>query len=166
MTEDTINRREELDALENLLLRAGADRTRWPAPERLRFASLLVSDSEAQRLLREARALDRLLDLAPRPQRSEEAIARRIAAAASREKFGVRRPAPFVRSLARDAGWPAAALMAASLVLGAFAGTMGLLDPAFEPVSTASAGSSDTDADPSLIAFGGDETGIFGEDLL
>jgi hypothetical protein len=33
-------------------------------------------------------------------------------------------------------------------------------------VSTASAGSSDTDADPSLIAFGGDETGIFGEDLL
>ena len=165
MTEDTINRREELEALDGLLASAGADRTRWPAPERLRFASLLAADSDAQRMLREARALDRLLDLAPRAKVSEDAIARRIVAAAASEGRAKRRSPSFVRLMAREAGWPAAALMAASLLLGAFAGTTGALDPAFEPLTSASAGGGEIEADPSLIALGGDETGIFEEDL-
>jgi hypothetical protein len=143
----------------------------------LRFAALLAADSDAQRLLREERALDRLLDLAPRPKLSEDALARRIVAAAvgeararrHRSLFSRVREADasaFVRATARDAGWPAAALMAASLLLGVFAGTTGALDPAFEPLTSAAAGVSEIEADAGLIALGGDEDGIFEEDLL
>ena len=44
---------------------SGADRTRWPAQERLRFASLIANSEEAQRLVEEAAAFDRLLDQVP-----------------------------------------------------------------------------------------------------
>ena len=59
-------RAEDRLALERLLDVCGADRTRWPARERLRFASFIGEDEGAKRLLAEADALDSLLDLAPR----------------------------------------------------------------------------------------------------
>jgi hypothetical protein len=76
-------RKEELAALSRLIEASGADRTRWPAPDRLRFAGLLKSDPEARRMLAEAAALDRLLDKAPRVPESRHAeLADRIAAMA------------------------------------------------------------------------------------
>jgi hypothetical protein len=57
--------RQDLAAFEEFLARHGTDRTRWPAHERLAFASLLATSHEAKRLFREAELLDRLLDLAP-----------------------------------------------------------------------------------------------------
>lgn len=63
----------DIAALSRLLESHGADRTRWPAPERLRFAGLLQNDPHARRLLAEAGALDRLLDLAPRVASDREA---------------------------------------------------------------------------------------------
>lgn len=66
------NNRQDLAAFEEFLARHGTDRTRWPAHERLAFASLLATSHEAKRLFREAELLDRLLDLAPGPPSSAE----------------------------------------------------------------------------------------------
>lgn len=75
--------KQELAALSRLIEASGADRTRWPAPDRLRFAGLLKSSPEARRILAEAAALDRLLDMAPRVPESRHAeLADRIAARA------------------------------------------------------------------------------------
>lgn len=77
-------RAEEIAALRQLLEGCGADRTRWPAPDRLRFAALLKHDAQARRILAEAGALDRVLDLAPRVgEQRQRALAERIAAAAA-----------------------------------------------------------------------------------
>ena len=73
----------DIAALGRLLESHGADRTRWPAPERLRFAGLLKGDPEARSMLAEAAALDRLLDMAPRiGVEREAALADRILAGA------------------------------------------------------------------------------------
>ena len=70
---------KEMDALERLLDVYGADRTRWPARERLRFASLVTDEPKAQRLMAEAAALDRLLDVASAAgHEQEQALTGRI----------------------------------------------------------------------------------------
>jgi hypothetical protein len=180
MTEDTTSRRDDLEALELLLATYGADRTRWPAPARLRFASLVSSDREAGKLLREARALDDLLDLMPKPEVAADAVARRIVDAAVGDgRAGYRRAAArdIVPEFARravnsqDAGaWAGGALLAASLVLGAFAGNLGVFDPSL-PSFIGSIGSdiaqdADYEPDSSEVAFWGEEGGILEEDLL
>src|SRR5262245_24660537 len=78
----------EMEAFEQLLASHGADRTRWPAPARLRFAPLLSVSAEARRRLAEAEALDRLLDLAPAPRTNQSALADGIVAAALAEAKG------------------------------------------------------------------------------
>jgi len=186
MTDDHDFRAAELEALERLLASCGSDRTRWPAPERLRFAPLLAASGEAQRLLKEAAALDRVMDFAPRPSRARaEALAERIVAAATAESEGglgrhraaralrrVLSPAPIgMASLARRTAtasmrWPAAALLAASLAIGAFAGTEGLFEAAIEPLAVAVGPDSEAEADASHLAFGDERAGLLEEDLL
>ncbi len=78
-------RAEDREALERLLDIYGADRTRWPARERLRFAGIVGEDKVAARMLAEADALDRLLEQAPRASGADvEALKERIMAAALR----------------------------------------------------------------------------------
>ena len=60
----------------------------------------------------------------------------------------------------------AAGLMAASLVVGAFAGSAGLLDRAIEPYAAAAADEADSDADATRLALGADETGLVEEERL
>lgn len=137
----------ELAALANRLDISGADRTRWPAQERLRFAALIAGDDAARRMVAEAAALDRLLDAAPgaEPARLDRLIDRISAAAqvegASRadnvvEFTAARRPAAPPRTpVHRRSTWQAAALLAASLFVGAFVGTSGLLGTSISPAS-------------------------------
>ena len=74
---------EEIRALERLLEVYGADRTRWPARERLQFASLIANNPAAQRLVAETAALDRLLDqVSTENEERERALSERIMAAA------------------------------------------------------------------------------------
>lgn len=133
----------ELSALVNRLEISGSDRTRWPAQERLRFAPLIAQSDEARRLLAEAAALDRLLDAAPAADPGKlDALIDRICAAAEAEgqlpadnvvsiSAARRSPAaPAKRALHQRSGWQAAALLAASLFVGAFVGTSGLLGSA------------------------------------
>ena len=74
----------EREAFQRLLEAYGSDRSRWPAADRLRFAQLLPHDPAARSLLREAAALDQVLDRAPGLTRERhEAMAARLLALAS-----------------------------------------------------------------------------------
>jgi len=162
------------EALERLLDIYGADRTRWPARERLRFASVLSEDNAASRMLSEAKALDALLDRASRPsETSVEALKERIMAAALREhpaQVSVpMRPAASVTSIwsprrvlpaiaPRFAEWPAAAVLAASLVLGVMLGSAGTFDATMNRMAQAaglqSAAPDNSTVDSAQLALG------------
>ena len=176
MTIESASTRTEIEALKRLLEGHGADRSRWPARERLRFTSLLAESREARRALAEAEALDALLDTALEPQPAEiSALSARIAAAAARVPA---RPVARVRSVQRDPGrsgrpaqreifnWPAAALLAASLVLGVFAGSADFVEMPGSAPTVAAALESDAEGDASQLALGGDTAGLGEEDLL
>lgn len=177
MTENNRIEGSGLEALGEVLERYGSDRTRWPAPVRRDFAGLLAGNDKARQRLREAEALDRLLDLAPPPAVDTRALAERIVAAATAEtpvaapaKSRVpwtifeRRPATEIRRPATETQWPAAALLAASLVLGTVFGLTGTFQL---PVDAQMAASADeADIDPGQIAFDSDAIGLFEEDFL
>jgi len=170
MTERSTIEGTGLGALEQVLERFGSDRTRWPAPVRRDFAGLLASNAEAKARLREAEVLDRLLDLAPEPEIDTRALADRIVAVAAAERPTVGLPevraagAIGARAAATRIEWPAAALLAASLVLGMFVGLNGTFDTAVAPLVAQV--SADADIDPGQIAFGSEGLDMFEEDLL
>jgi hypothetical protein len=167
------------EALARLLEIHGADRTRWPARERLRFAGVISEDKTAAKLLAEAEALDRLLDQAPRASAAGiEALKERIVAAALRthephlaviaggKKVAVLPQArPGRRSLAtRYVEWPAAAVLAASLVLGVMLGTTGTFETTMQEVAQVAGFGSTSDS--SQLALGDEALGQSDEDLL
>jgi len=173
MTKNITNGKADLEALGQVLDRFGSDRTRWPAPVRRDFAGLLAGSVEAQGRLREAEALDRLLDLAPEPVVDAGALADRILAAAAAEKPAAAAPRARPWSIferraasAAEAQWPAASLLAASLVLGAVFGLSGTFDRTVETLMTADASSYETDIDPGRIAFDSNAISLFEEDML
>lgn len=171
MTEKNNMEGNGLDAFEQVLDRFGADRTRWPAPVRRDFAGLIATEPGAKARLREAEALDRLLDLAPQPPVDTRALTDRIMAAALAE---APQPQPQARiasaksqrrTSAVIAQWPAAAALAASLVLGAIFGMAGLFDTTVGPLVADA--SYDTEYDSGRIALGSSDTAdLFEEDFL
>jgi hypothetical protein len=180
-------RAEDREALERLLDIYGADRTRWPARERLRFAGIVGEDEVAARMLAEADALDRLLAQAPRASVADvEALKERIMAAALRSgapqlavvasgKPGsatsaplAARRAPFIARFARGE-WPAAAMLAASLVIGVMLGSTGTFDTTMRQMAEASGLSTAADnvnTDSSQLALGEEIEGQSDEDFL
>ena len=184
MTKDT--RAKDREALERLLDVYGADRTRWPARERLRFASFISEDEASQRLVAESTALDALLDLAPRASEARErALKERVVAAALRQtetKLAVvtgggatamarlpawlrhaRRATPSTRTHERRE-WPAAALLAASLVVGIVLGSAGTFDTTVQEVAEATGIT--TAGETSQLALGEEILAMSEEDLL
>lgn len=166
--------RQDLELLERVLDVYGADRDRWPAAERLRLARVLTESEEARRMLRDAAALDRLLDLAPAFDAARQAqLAERIVArAAAMPRLAHAGPAtevargPLARlpSLSRFGRVaPAAALLAASLMLGVFAGWQsGDLYPGLRPAALETAEATDGAVLPEIVL---DDTSIE-EELL
>jgi anti-sigma factor RsiW len=177
---------EDREALERLLDVYGADRTRWPARERLRFASFISEDEAAQRLVAESAALDALLDRAPRASEDRErALKERIVAAALRSaepqlavvstgeenalprlpawlRYARRAPSPTRTRERRE--WPAAGLLAASLMIGVMLGSAGMFDTTVQDVAEASGFTSA--GEPSQLALGEDIIAMVDEDLL
>jgi hypothetical protein len=175
MTKDI--RAEDRQALERLLDIYGADRTRWPARERLRFASLVAEDSASRLLMAEATALDELLDFAPKASAAREhALKERIVAAALRQahpKFAVVSRSSVTsssgwRSWARRApassGWAAGGLLAASLVVGVMLGSAGTFDTAVQGIADA-AGYATADSS-SHLALGEEMISTSDEEVL
>jgi hypothetical protein len=175
---------DDREALQRLLDTYGADRTRWPARERLRFAGVVSEDKAAARLLAEAVALDRLLDRAPQATAGDlDALKERIMSTALRSSQprlkvvvseqvaqGAVAPAkvlPLRRpSLSRRFGeWPAAAVLAASLVLGVMLGSAGTFTSTMQEVAQAT-GLSEPATDSSQLALGDYIDGQVDEDLL
>jgi hypothetical protein len=167
------------EALARLLEIHGADRTRWPARERLRFASVITDDKAAGKLLAEAQALDRLLDKAPMSSEAGlDALKERIMAAALsgpvsrgavvmpfRPAASKLRPVQTWRRPAlpvKFADWPAAAVLAASLVLGVMLGSAGTFDTAVQEVAQVTG----LGADNSQVALSEDILGQSDEDML
>jgi hypothetical protein len=112
-----------LDKLEAALDTYGADRTRWPAPLRHALSGLIAGNTEAQRLMKDAEAFDRLLDEAPHYDMARlDGLAERIAAAAERQPRVVSSGTKPFRPVMRYHHGFAATALAASLVLGLFAG--------------------------------------------
>lgn len=134
-----------LSALGRVLDAFGADAARWPSAVRARLKRLVAEEPAARQRLAESRALDRLLDLAPRRSaESERALTDRIVAAAVSAPSGsgargriipfpqVQRPARVpVRTPAR-AVWQTAALLAACLMAGLYIGEMRSLNPVLQ----------------------------------
>jgi hypothetical protein len=168
----------DLEAFQRLLDGYGSDRTRWPAPQRLEFAGLLAGNPDAQRLYREAEAFDHLLDLAPRPKGDKAALVDRIAAAAFSElpdetprwqtanlKRSMERPSEPKGFFGR-VSWPVTSMLAASLVIGAFAGFSGALDRAVPPLATAEVDDGLTDVEVGQLALDSGTGPVSEEDLL
>jgi len=177
-------RAEDREALERLLDIYGADRTRWPARERLRFAGVISEDKTAARMLAEADALDRLLEQAPRASSADvEALKERIMAAALRAKApqlavvaGGKGPAvkvaaarPALAARFARGEWRAAAMLAASLVLGVMLGSTGRLDSTFQQVAEVTglrSAQTDISTDNSQLALGEEIEAQPDEDML
>jgi hypothetical protein len=134
-----------LAEFERLLDVYGGDRTLWPPEARAAAAQLVARDGNAQRLLAEAEALDRVLERAPLPSLAREAaLADRIVATARRSPRIVKAagagddgspgaPVESGRTRAAAAGpgpfradMRKAALLAASLVAGLYIGLSSL----------------------------------------
>ena len=113
-----------LDKLEATLDTYGADRTRWPAPLRHALSGLIAGNAEAQELLKQAEAFDRLLDKAPQYDAARLGkLTERIVAAAERQPRLVAQQRVATGHLAlRHRHGLAATALAASLVLGVLAG--------------------------------------------
>jgi hypothetical protein len=116
-----------LDKLEATLDAYGADRTRWPAPLRHALSGLIAGNADAQKLLRDAEAFDRVLDSAPQYDASRLAsLTERIVAAAERQPRVVAERRDVAMSampaMSRRHNGLAATALAASLVLGVLAG--------------------------------------------
>ncbi|MCB1504711.1 MAG: hypothetical protein KDJ47_07005 [Hyphomicrobiaceae bacterium] len=79
-------KRSEIERLQAVVDVHGGDRERWPAADRLALGALVAHDDEAAAIVREALALDRLLNVAPALSPEREArLAQRIVAAAVKE---------------------------------------------------------------------------------
>jgi len=139
-----------LTEFERLLDVYGGDRTRWPTDARAAAAHLVARDIDAQRLLAEADALDRVLERAPLPALAKEAaLADRIVAAAQRSprivKIGGARPEAGVKPAATGSGRSplpvsrakvgAAGLLVASLMIGVVIGRTGLPQQLLPPLA-------------------------------
>lgn len=135
----TESAKADLERLKDLLDAYGADRTRWPHASRREMSILISSSAEAEALVREAEAFDRLLDTAPAtaPDRIA-ALSDRIMAASRSSPRIVSTAAPpraarIAPALRRHAGGIAA--LAASLMIGIFAGQSSSVQPAMSELA-------------------------------
>lgn len=131
------------ERLAAVLATYGADPARWPEAERRELSAHLAAAGEA---LAEAQAMDRLLAAMPEVG-PRDGFALRLMARIDRE---VAAPAP--REGRARLLWGAALPLAASLLLGAYLGAAGELDPVLPDAVTGAAIDGDDGGDPAGIA--------------
>lgn len=135
------NIEEQLGALADMLDVYGADRGRWPVGLEQRVSGLVASNARARRLVAEAAALDQVLNWeAMMSPACHQAVSARIFAAAGLtdnvsarphvvDRPNVRPYSPGAVALRQSQIWQTGALLAASLVLGIFAGASSTFGP-------------------------------------
>jgi hypothetical protein len=153
---------------QSLLDTYGADPARWPAAHRTPMLAVIERNPQARALLREAQALDRVLDTAPRvdPVRHPRIQSRILAAAIASPRIsgsqvadgaGVTvvplRPRPVTPTHVADPGqdrretWYMGGLLAASLVLGLILGSS-----VMSPSTIAAFGAGEREASSDVVA--------------
>ena len=158
----------DLDGLERLAAAYGGDLDRWPAQHRRAAASLVEGSPEARRRLAEAMALDRLLDRASAPDPLRHAaLTDRIVAAATTvgRPTAIVVPLPVRREAARGPAAisprptrgrfgsvsQAAAVLAASLMLGVTLGALDVVPASF--IAVIADGTQQVEADPAFATL-------------
>jgi len=131
----------DLTALEAILDIYGSDRSRWPQSSRPALENFIDENKEAHRLLKEAQALDRVMNTSSSFVAGDALKAKIMASVASDTSRSARVvPITAVKSArdhvsgmgkAQQGYWPAAAL-AASFAFGLYLGIAGLGSQAFE----------------------------------
>jgi hypothetical protein len=150
MAADT-NDKAGMDRLRQVLDAYGGDAARWPRADAERLATLVASDAVACRAVAEARALDRVLAMAPGVDAAHtRSLADRIAAEVMTNRVQVvdlatRRAAGTIRPLPRRNLWRAGAALAASLLVGMFVGASDLPGSMLDGVASLVGVSNDTD---------------------
>ncbi len=159
-----------LDKLEAILDTYGADRTRWPAPMRLALSSLIAGNPDAQKMLKDAEAFDRLLDSAPHYDMGRlDKLTERIASAVERQPRLVSSKSAVAKS--GSARWTAmrrhhgiaATALAASLVLGLFAGQLKVVNSTADVLL---GGDNATAVSSRQLALSDDTDSFLEEDML
>ncbi len=163
--EEIVDNRLMYDALDRTLEAYGADTARWPDAMRAKLKAFVEANSEAQKRIIQARALDRVLAFAPHfSEAHNAALAGRIVAQATGQprilKGGMtgaeamkRQPAAYWFAGRRSQGFAGAAL-AASLMLGILAGQsadFGTLSDALSNSQQVAQSDDDTVADEDLL---------------
>ena len=169
---NTSDHNKNLALLETTLETYGADRTRWPAEIRRELTGIIGVSVEAQRQMTEAAALDRLLDMAPAlPDARRQALANRIVGVAKTTPRVASSSAPTRKPVTasylengRRENWAAGMALAASLVLGLYAGSHQSVMPALQEIASAAGFGSDAGLGQADI---GDDSEIYSnEDVL
>jgi hypothetical protein len=148
---------DDMKRLEDLIDSHGADVTRWPVEDRDTMNALLRQQPAVRALLDQATALDRVLEAAPHGQTIDmAALTARIVVAAQRATAQPVGAAPQSRPKlvlvpkhavgARSivSYWPAMAALAASLVIGFYAGMSGWTPSGLQQVAGLSTDLTDT----------------------
>jgi hypothetical protein len=116
--------KQRLDLLDRTLDVYGGDLRRWPDATRARLSEFVTSSEDAKRRIAAGRALDHVLDFAPRLSETQQsALADRIVARAARQpRVVTRQVLPRHRFGDRINHGMAAAALAASLMIGILSG--------------------------------------------
>ncbi len=134
-----------LERLQHLLDVHGANVARWPADEARALPTFAATSPTARAMLAEARAFDEVLKRAPNtPANRIGSLTDKIVAGATLASQSPAAPAravaqpPPKRAMQRSR-WPAIAAMAASLLIGVYAGFNGWAPQALQEVAWLSA---------------------------
>lgn len=135
-----------LERLQHLLDVYGANVARWPGDEARGLRALTATSPAARVMLAEAQAFDDILKLAPGAPANRlggltDSIVANASAASQSPLAAPSRPVarPTANRAAYRAKWPAIAAMAASLLIGVYAGFNGWAPQALQQVSWLSA---------------------------
>ena len=177
---DNDNQERPIETLRRIVAAYGADPVRWPADQREAVATFVRDNPDAADILREAETLDRLLDTAVHaPDRAAPSqLVARIMSQATEPSTVVpftpaanpRGPSQVentpARRVIRTHYWPAAAMMAASLLVGIFIGGTGQLNSTAEQIRVYMGGIPTTELASFLPVGADDNIDQGGEDLL
>jgi hypothetical protein len=170
---------EHMDRLRRVLSAYGADPERWPAADRTVLQPFLAQSGEARRLVAEEAQFDGLLSAAPQGasaaavERSKAALFARLDGELGSAAVAPGVVVPFARkpvasppaAASRDF-WKEASVMAASLLIGFFTVSQGLLEGSrLDPAQFSVSSGEDAD-DISAIALGHTDADASEEELL
>jgi hypothetical protein len=169
----------QMQRLEAVLAAYGADPARWPEEERSALQSFIAANPEARRRADEEAAFDRLLAAAPgtvasgADSRARAALFAALdgaddsvpAASGNVVPFARKTAAPAVPAAARSM-WKELSVMAASLLVGFFTVSQGLLEGSrLDPAQLTVSASEDPD-DAGTLALGAIDGDAAEEELL